>query len=116
MVDGTGGSELSLAPGFEVVLLHDGRCSTIVVHGELDLASSEVLAVTLDGIRANQERRVVVDLGNAFVDVAGLRPLERAASDGLAVRIRNPSPLTAKMLALTGLDRRFVVEDPPVVA
>lgn len=116
MVDEPARSEVSFAPGFEVVLMHDGRCSTVVVHGELDLASSEVLAVTLDGIRANGERRVVVDLGDAFVDVAGLRPLERAANEGLAVRIRNASPLTSKMLALTGLDRCFVLEDPPVVA
>lgn len=116
MVDATAGSELSLVPGFEVVLMHDGRCSTIVVHGELDLATSEVLAVTLDGIRANGERRVIVDLGDAFVDVAGLRPLERAANDGLAVRIRNATPLTSKMLLLTGLDGCFVIEEPPVVA
>lgn len=115
-MDAIAGTEPQLGlepPAFEVVVTHDGRCSTVRVIGELDLATSEVLAVTLEGIRASGERRVVVDLSDTFVDVAGLRPLEQAAIDGLAIRIRNPRDLTRKLLLLTGLDRRFAVDDRP---
>jgi anti-anti-sigma factor len=96
---------------FDVVVSQDGSASMVGVRGELDLAATPVLASTLEAIRATGPRDVVVDLaGLAFVDVAGFRPLAEAATDGLTVRLRNPSRLARLVLDATGLGELLPVE------
>ena len=99
---------------FDVVVSQEGSASTVTISGELDLAASPVLASTLEGLRESGRRDVIVDLaGLTFVDVAGFRPLVAAATDGLTVRLRNPSRLARLVLDATGLCELLPVEPQP---
>lgn len=88
----------------DVVVAHEGPVARIALRGELDVGTTGQLAAALQEIRSAGQRRVVVDLaGLDFVDVAGLRPLVAAIGDGLAVKLRNPSPQAVRLLEASGL-------------
>lgn len=96
---------------FDVVVTHEGTSSMVAVRGELDLAATPVLMATLQAMKEAGRRDVVVDLAEAaFVDVAGLRPLVAAATDGLSVRVRNPPRLARLVLETCGLTDVLAVE------
>jgi anti-anti-sigma factor len=96
---------------FDVVVSQEGTSSMVAVRGELDLAATPVLAATLQAVKDAGRRDVVVDLGElAFVDVAGLRPLVAAATDGLSVRLRNPPRLAQLVLETCGLADVLAIE------
>jgi anti-anti-sigma factor len=96
----------------------DHRDSFIVVHvdGELDHATAPVLAATLDGQIGAGGAQVIVDLANLnFIDSSGLGIL---VSRHRALRGRNaslhlagPPPRIRKILARTGLDLVFDIQD-----
>jgi anti-anti-sigma factor len=96
---------------FDVVVSQEGTSSMIAVRGELDLAATPVLAATLQAMKEAGRQDVVIELGElAFVDVAGLRPLVAAATDGLSVRLRNPPRLARLVLETCGLSDVLPIE------
>lgn len=87
-----------------VLVRLDADPATIVAAGELDLSTLHLLRPALDEIVAAGRRTVVVDLTDVtFVDLAALRVLASAGAAGLAVELRNPSPLACRVLEITGV-------------
>ena len=90
---------------FSIVVTTDADDATILVAGELDLASAPQLQRAFDD---RLERQVTVDLaGVTFIDSTGLRALVTARND-LAERnqqlvVGRCSPAAARVFALTGL-------------
>jgi len=90
---------------FSIVVSTDGGDATIVVAGELDLASVPLFQRAL-GDRF--ERQVTVDLaGITFIDSTGLRALVTARNDLLErdqqLVVGPCSPAASRVFALTGL-------------
>ncbi|MGI5202446.1 STAS domain-containing protein [Spirillospora sp. CA-108201] len=84
----------------------------VTARGELDIASSAAFGIELAGLIADRGPDVVVDVsGLTFCDARGLAALvaadELARRRGGAVTLARPRPQMAKILRLTGLDRRF---------
>jgi len=84
--------------------------STILLSGELDLASAEtVQALLLEQLEADGVAEVLVDLADVgFLDSTTLgvliKALNFAEELGRGFRVVNPSPPAQRILALTGLD------------
>ena len=74
-------------PGLEVI---EGEVpGTILLAGELDMASADILAAALRVPRPAPAARVVVDLGGlTFMDMAGLRSLQDARRELLELGVR----------------------------
>src|SRR3954463_1330107 len=86
-----------------------------VLDGELDAASAGEVAVTLRRLVANQQLRVVIDLGAVtYLDSAGIKLLYAVADE---VRARQqvlhlvvvPGSPIERMLKIVGADRAFPV-------
>jgi anti-sigma B factor antagonist len=91
--------------------LTEERTSEVVIRleGELDLATTPDLAAVVGGALASGASRIVLDAARLeFADstgLAGIARLSKQASDqGSALVLCNCNELTAKVLALTGLD------------
>jgi len=91
----------------------DGWRVRLVVHGELDSQTSQMLvsAVTELVTRPLLDR-VVLDLGDlTFIDAAGVRSLlqcEAAAErNGVRLEPRDPTPAVVRILDIVGLTRHF---------
>lgn len=88
----------------------DGRRIVVSAAGELDLATVDALeAAALDALASTEE--VALDLRElTFIDSTGLQLLVRldaiALAGGRALTLA-PSETVARLLALTGLERRF---------
>ena len=87
---------------------------TLVVMGELDFASADVLRHHIDALRGEGER-IVLDLnGVQFIDSGGLAALVRAHDDAQAgnwtLSIVRPSERVQSYLRRTGLDRVLPIE------
>ena len=96
---------------FSIDVSTDGDDATIVVGGELDLASAPLLQRAL-GDRL--ERQVTVDLaGITFLDSTGLRTLVTARNDlherDQQLIVGPCSPAASRVFALTGLGEAFGV-------
>ena len=88
--------------------------TTIVVNGELDLATMPFLAAKLALAAGNRPRRLVFDLsGTHFMDCGSARLITEARQwlpeDGRPV-IRRPRPGVRRVLELTGLDAYCEIE------
>jgi anti-anti-sigma factor len=86
----------------------------VALHGDLDIASTPALRQHLIGTLHHSGRILILDLGEVtFCDAAGLAVLigtqRRAAALGITVHLANPRPQVAKMLRMTGLDRKLTV-------
>ncbi|MEA2718061.1 MAG: anti-sigma factor antagonist [Actinomycetota bacterium] len=88
-----------------------------VVHlvGELDLASAGKLRRTLHDLYQDGIRSLVLDLSRlGFVDSTGLSEfvtaLKYCRQRGGDVVLRSPTPSTAKVLAICGLDQVFTID------
>ena len=92
-----------------------GGTATVVIGGELDLASLPSLAARLDRILADKPRRLVFDMtGVGFADCAAARLIAstgRSLPDGRRPVIRSPGPLVRRVLELTGLDAELEIEE-----
>ncbi len=81
---------------------------TVVVAGEIDIATSPRLRACLEELA--DEGVVAVDLaGVAFVESSGIAVLvaehKRRVADGAQLVITGSSPLTRRVFELTGVDR-----------
>jgi anti-anti-sigma factor len=88
--------------------------TTIVVNGELDLATMPLLAAKLAMAAWDRPRRLVFDLsGTRFMDCGSARMITTARQwlpdDGRPV-IRRPRPGVRRVLELTGLDAHCEIE------
>ena len=101
-------TEMSLSvlsrPGFTIARLE----------GDLDIATTPVLRERLLSVLGPGVRLLIIDLsGVSFCDVSALAVLigtqRRARGLGITVRLAAPRPQTAKLLCVTGLDRRFTI-------
>ena len=99
-----------------LALVREGARAVLHVRGELDVATADQLHRALAPVVADPAvTAVVVDLGRLeFCDVSGLRAVLEAAGRlevrGAALRLRDPSPLVRRVLALLALDDRLPVE------
>jgi len=89
----------------------DGRV-TIAIRGEMDLASAGSLYRRARAALSEADGDVRVDLGGVtFCDAQGLSVLVRIANDaqrqGGRVLLERVPPNVARLLRITGLDRRF---------
>ena len=86
------------------------RGITIVVQGELDIATAPRLDAALLEAERARPRTLLLDLaGLAFMDSTGLRSMlaahRRAVGEGRKLRLRNLRPEVARVLEMTGADR-----------
>ena len=101
-----------------VAVLDDTTGATLQMRGDLDLAGSAVLAEVLHGHLARGDRFVRADLsGVGFLDCTGLKILMRAHNDflaaGGALTLTGVGGQSARILALTELDRALLMADAP---
>jgi anti-anti-sigma factor len=84
-----------------------GGTVTVVISGDLDLASAPFLAARLRDTLTDQPRRLVFDLSRVgYMDCAAARLIAgtaRSLPDGQRPVIRSASPLVRRVLELTGL-------------
>jgi anti-anti-sigma factor len=96
-------------PSWKVTEVADLRGDrTLVVHGELDIATAPELSRLLDGLR-RRHHAVVLDLAEVtFIDSTGLSALmeARAESDrnGWEFSVSRPSAAVRRVVELAGLD------------
>ena len=88
--------------------------TTIVVRGELDLATMPFLTAQLALAARDRPGRLVFDLsGTHFMDCGSARLITTAGSwlpDGSRPVIRRPRPGVRRVLELTGLDAHCEIE------
>ncbi len=99
--------------GAEVTVERSGETATLVISGEVDLASAPGLREQFQLLDA---RNVVVDLsGVTFIDSTGLgvlvAALKRTREAGGQMTLRAPSRSTRKVLDITGLSQLVAIED-----
>jgi anti-sigma B factor antagonist len=90
---------------------------TIIVTGELDLATCPQLADALDGVVDGRHGSVAVDLsGVTFLDSTALTVLitfrQRLQSLGRRLVLDQPSPVVVRVLTISGLLETFSVPSP----
>jgi anti-sigma B factor antagonist len=90
----------------------DARDYVIAIAGELDLASSHVLAAALVEAELTRPRRLTVDLRDlTFIDGAGIRVLlaaaRRAAGERRMFLLAHPDPGVRRVFEVTGTDGAF---------
>lgn len=95
----------------------DAGCTTLLLRGELDLNSGELLTAVLSNHLAMGNRSLRLDLsGVTFLDCGGLRTLVEGHNRFLAVAgslvLTGVHPRTARLLHLTHLDEALRVEMP----
>ncbi|MEV0665834.1 STAS domain-containing protein [Actinomadura luteofluorescens] len=101
------------------IAAEEGVPARVTARGELDIASSAAFGIELARLIGERGPDVVVDVsGLTFCDARGLAALvaadELARRHGGAVTLTGPRPQMAKILRLTGLDRRFAPARTPV--
>ncbi|ALV31674.1 STAS domain-containing protein [Streptomyces sp. CdTB01] len=90
----------------------EGRFTVVEAAGEIDLATAGALGEHLDAATAGPRPDVLVDLRHVeFFDCSGLRVLcraeARAREHGGRLRVISDQPRIRRLLAGTGLLRRF---------
>src|SRR3954471_11542611 len=89
------------------------RPIAVAVVGEIDVRSAVLLRAELAAATASAPERVEIDLaGVDFIDAQGLGVLVGTVrrAPGCAVVLRSPSPTLLRMLDVTSLRDRFVVQ------
>jgi anti-sigma B factor antagonist len=94
-------------PPFAVIVV-PGNPTTVVLKGELDMATAPELSQRLEELVATGQHEVTLDLGGLeFMDSQGIKALLKARetlrSHGGGLRVRAPQPLVARVLETTGL-------------
>jgi anti-anti-sigma factor len=102
--------------GLEIDVSHlDGQPS-LVIRGEIDLASAQAFGAAIDQV-LQRSPTVVLDFGGVtFMDSSGLNVLVSAAGRGTrtdAVLIRNAPVSIHRLLSITGLDEVIRIEGDP---
>jgi anti-sigma B factor antagonist len=107
--------EFAVEPTFETRT--SGSWTVVNVQGELDLSTSAALRAAVEGTASGpQAPRVAVDLtGVTFMDSSSLGVLVACLKEigdrGGEMRLVGVSGSPAKVIALTGLDAAFTIDD-----
>ena len=102
--------------GFRIeVVSGDGSgAPTLVVSGELDMASAPSLLGTVETIRPLRHRLILDTAAVSFIDSFGLRTLlavrEATSEDGQTFVLRSVPPLLQSVLEIAGLVDAFEIE------
>jgi anti-anti-sigma factor len=85
------------------------RTVTVVIYGELDVATAPLLRLLLKQLSESQPEHLVFELGGLrFADCGGARAIAEAgrlvSGDGRPV-LRHARPAVRRVLELTGLDQ-----------
>lgn len=85
-----------------------GEDTVVELHGEMDIATVDVVTAHLDAATAGQRPSVLVDLSAVtFIDCAGMGPIRRAwrraLERGGRLTLVCSDPRTLRILRLTGL-------------
>jgi anti-anti-sigma factor len=104
-------------PTFEVLELRHTVGARLQVRGELDLATADVVADRLRGLRERHEA-VLLDLDALeFIDAAGLRVILTAAhdarTDGWAFTVTRGSAPVRRLFELLDLDPQLPFDGVP---
>jgi anti-anti-sigma factor len=97
-------------------LYRDGSKRTLVVTGELDVATAPLFEDALNGALDGQGGEFCLDLsGLTFMDSTGARAIVRAnnAAELLSSRlvILSPTPIVRRVFGLMGLDQVVDIEE-----
>ncbi|PWU45040.1 hypothetical protein DLE60_28815 [Micromonospora globispora] len=109
-------SETIRQPILSLVHGREGPAAVVEVRGPLDMDTVHLLVDVVDSVMAGQPPPVLVlDLGQVnFFCAAGITALltarRRAASDGCALLVRNPSRITRTVLGIAGLADEFAID------
>lgn len=91
-----------------------GETVTVVLRGELDVASEGFLSAWLERIRQSGPRRIVFDVSQVgFMDCASARLIAGTGNwlpAGVRPVIRGPSPLVRRTLEASGIGRSCQLE------
>jgi anti-sigma B factor antagonist len=98
-----------------------GPVTVIEVAGELDMATAPLLTDLADAILAGQAQMIVLDLAKLqFLCADGLRALlhtrNAAAAHTVQLILLDPSPITCRLLTITGVLDAFQVRTNPANA
>ncbi len=98
----------------------DGNSAVLWLRGEIDPSTADGFA---EGIAeaATQGSRIVIDLRDvSFIDSSGFRVLVEAylhtGQNAEALVVRAPTPSTARLLRITGLDQCLTIEPAAAAA
>ncbi len=103
---------------FRIETSSKAGASVIRIFGELDLATSPALEEELDRVAADDGPMIIVDLAELeFMDSTGLSVLvrahQRAEEGGQRFGLVNASQQVLRLLTLTGVKERLVLEEIP---
>jgi anti-sigma B factor antagonist len=103
---------------FRLQVSSRGGAAVIEVFGELDLATSPALEQELDRVAGEDVPLIIVDLAElGFMDSTGLSVLvrahQRAEESGQRFGVINSSQQVQRLLTLTGVKDRLVLEQVP---
>jgi anti-sigma B factor antagonist len=101
---------------FRISVRDDAAAPTVVVEGEVDVATAPALRDELYRLVEHGSSRVVVDLsGMDFIDSTGLGvfvgALKRAREAGGGIELRGLKPSARKVFEITGLNSAFTIAD-----
>jgi anti-anti-sigma factor len=102
-----------------VDVTHHSDCVSVVPHGELDIATCELLEHRIGPLLEGDALHLVVDLSSlSFIDVAGLRALARCAAvartHGVRFSVKIADQRLRRLLALSHLlDDCELIPAPP---
>ncbi len=110
------GSDQHAGEDFRISVRDDSGSPTVVVEGEVDVATAPSLRDELYRLIEGGASRVVVDLsGMDFIDSTGLGvfvgALKRARERGGGIELRGLKPSARKVFEITGLDSAFTIAD-----
>jgi anti-anti-sigma factor len=90
---------------FSIDVSPDGDRTIVTPHGELDLATVDELAHTLEGVVDGGARTIVLDLRDlSFLDSTGLRLLvEQTRREDASVQLVGGAAPVSRLFELTGL-------------
>lgn len=109
-------SDLPADEDFRIAVRDDAGTPTVVVEGEVDVATAPALRDELYRLIEQSSREVVVDLsGMDFIDSTGLGvfvgALKRAREGGGGIQLRGLKPSARKVFEITGLSSAFTIAD-----
>jgi anti-sigma B factor antagonist len=99
---------------FAVSVTASDEVTLVEVRGELDCYTAPQLQAVLDELADGPPRRVVLDIGRSpFIDSTGLGvlvgALRRLRQGGGEMVVRSPSPTTARLFEITGVNTLFEI-------
>jgi anti-sigma B factor antagonist len=99
---------------FRISVRDENGASTVIVEGEVDVATAPALREELYRLIDRGTKRIVVDLGGMdFIDSTGLGvfvgALKRSREGGGELELRSLKPAARKIFDITGLSSAFAI-------